>query len=90
MKIIEPKAGHEAFYQDVSALLQKHSEGLKPVEMLAISSQIVGKLLAMQDPIMTSPAAAMETVQLNIAAGNKDAVEKLQAIEQLHKPQGSA
>ena len=64
---------HEAFYQDLCAVLKKHSD--VPVdEMLAVTSNFVGKLVALQDQRKMSPALAMETVSRNIEEGNREAI----------------
>ena len=56
------KPQHEAFYQDLAALLHKHTEHLSALEMLAVAANMVGKIVAYQDQRIVTPEAAMRTV----------------------------
>jgi hypothetical protein len=80
MATIEPRVQQQAFYADVATLLKKHGESLSVIEMLAIASQIVGKLVGMQDPNSLTMEAVMETVMMNIRAGNQEMVEFAQSM----------
>jgi hypothetical protein len=75
-RTVAATAEHEAAYQDLCATLKRH-EQLKPEVMLAIASNFVGKLMAMQDQRTMTPARAIEIVRANIEAGNKQAVDEL-------------
>lgn len=68
---------HEAFYLDAVELLKKHSEHLSAREMLAIASNLVGKIVAMQDQRTTTPTQAMDIVAKNIEIGNKHVIGEL-------------
>jgi len=70
------RVDHEQFYQDVVALLKKHAGHLTGLELLAVVSNLVGKIIAMQDLSLT-PDEAMETVLRNIQIGNEQAYLKL-------------
>lgn len=82
--LIQPNAAHQAIYDEINSVLLKHSTNLSALEILAITSQIVGKVLAMQDQRTTTPESAMRTVEENITLGNR------QMIEQLNSPRGNA
>jgi hypothetical protein len=69
---------HEVAYQDLVALVRKHAEHLSSVEMLAVAANMLGKLVAMQDQRMLTPAMAMELVAQNIEEGNRQAIENIQ------------
>lgn len=75
MHIAKPE--HEVAYQDLAKLLQKHIANVSALELLAIASNLVGKLVAMQDQRVISPKSAMELVAKNIEAGNEHAVREL-------------
>lgn len=75
---------HEVAYQDICALLNKHSDKLSPAELLAIASNMVGKLVALQDQRTMHPSMAMEIVAQNLEVGN------LQAIQQVMASKGTA
>ena len=47
------------------------------MEILAIAANMVGKLVAMQDQRVVTPAIAMETVAKNIEVGNKQVIDAL-------------
>ena len=68
---------HEAFYQDLAVLLDKHAGHLSGVEILAIASNMVGKIVALQDQRSITPAKAMEIVFKNIEMGNSQVIESL-------------
>lgn len=78
------KPEHEAAYQDICALVNKHANKLSSSELLAVAANMLGKLVALQDQRSMSPAMAMEIVAQNIEHGNK------QVLKQLAKSSGSA
>jgi phage gp37-like protein len=69
-----PTPAHTAFRNDTVALLKKH-EHLSAVEMLAVTSILVGQLIALQDQRTMTPAQAMEIVSRNIEIGNMGAID---------------
>lgn len=75
-RTIKPNAAHEAFLAELKATLGNSGAGLPADVLLAIASQFVGQLVALQDIRKTSPAAAMEMVARNIEIGNAEAVSK--------------
>ena len=77
MKSHPARPQHEDFYQDLIALLKKHTEGMSPLEMLAVASNMVGKLVALQDQRAITPKHAMELVAKNIEEGNQQTLEKM-------------
>lgn len=68
---------HEAVYQELAAVMKKHEvAGAAPDELLAILSNMVGKVLAMQD--QRRPAAAyMDLIAENIEKGNAQMIAQL-------------
>lgn len=75
---------HEVAYQDIIKLVAKHADKLSSVELLAIASNMLGKLIAAQDQRQLTPEEVMDIVSVNIEIGNQ------QALEQLKKSMGSA
>lgn len=75
---------HVAFMEDLKAALAKHTN-LSGVEMLAVASQFVGNLVALQDQTRYSASKVMEIVANNIEIGNAVAIEAA-----LGNPQGRA
>lgn len=84
MSLHRTKPEHEVAYQDLCALMNKHADKLSAIELLAVASNMLGKLLAMQDQRITSVDLAKETMVRNIEHGNK------QAVDQLMKSEGRA
>lgn len=80
----EPTAEHIACMNDFKAVLVKHQH-LRPEEMLALVSQLVGNLIAFQDQTRYTPATAIRVVDMNIQIGNAVAVETV-----FKNPEGSA
>lgn len=77
MRMIEPTNAHQALYLDLSDLLRRHGESASALEILAISAQITGKLIALQDQTKVTKEVAMETVARNIELGNQQVIEAL-------------
>jgi hypothetical protein len=75
LKLAKPE--HEVAYQDLCALVNKHAAKLTSLELLAIASNMLGKLVALQDQRTVSPALAMEVVAQNIEHGNKMVLDQL-------------
>lgn len=76
VKLAKPE--HEVVYQELIALVNKHAGHLDALEMLAVASNMLGKLVAMQDQRTVSPAKAMEVVARNIEYGNQMVLEQIQ------------
>jgi hypothetical protein len=68
---------HQVAYQDIVALLNKYAGKLDALEMLAVASNMLGKLVAMQDQRKVTPAMAMEIVAQNIESGNQEVLAQL-------------
>jgi hypothetical protein len=71
------KPEHEAAYQDICKLVSKHADKLSAQELLAVAANMLGKLVAMQDQRVMSPAMAMEIVVQNLEHGNKTVIDQL-------------
>jgi hypothetical protein len=71
------KPEHEAAYQDLRLLINKHSDKLTGLELLAVAANMLGKLVALQDQRTVTPAMAMEVVAQNLEHGNKQVLEQL-------------
>lgn len=71
---------HEALYQDLIAAMRKHD--LSAIEILAVTANMVGKVLAMQDQTKGDAALYMRIVAANIEKGNQ------QALAEILKPMG--
>lgn len=76
---------HEVAYQDIMDLIGRHKGTLTPVDLLAIASNIVGKLIALQDQRKVTVDMAMKIVHANIEVGNKTVLDDLRA----RHPEGS-
>ena len=75
MKRVLPEAAHQAFTDDLIALLNKYAEPLTAVEMLALAAHLVGRMIALQDEENMTPIQAMDVVTRNIEQGNAEVVE---------------
>lgn len=65
-----------AFMDDLKATLGRHTS-LDATEILAVASQFVGNLIALQDQRKVTPDMAMELVAKNIERGNAAAIDGL-------------
>lgn len=70
-------ARHEEAMADLRAILRKFDD-LGPLDLLALASQMVGQLVALQDQRSITPQMAMEIVAANVEAGNQAALETIQ------------
>jgi hypothetical protein len=62
---------HEVAFADLAALVGKHAEKMTALELLAVASNMLGKLIALQDHRVTTAEQAMRVVVLNIGVGNE-------------------
>lgn len=83
-KSLLPDAEQKRFMAEAKALIGQFKH-LDPMEMLAIASQLVGNLIALQDQHKVTPEMAMEVVARNIEEGNAVAIET-----HLGNPRGAA
>jgi hypothetical protein len=77
MNLHSGKPEHQVAYNDLCMLIGKHASKVSPLEMLAIASNMVGKLVAMQDQRIVTPKMAMELVAKNIDEGNNQALVEI-------------
>ena len=69
-----PTPDHEAFRDDLLAILNRHAGTLDASEMMALAAYTTGQIMAMQDARKWSPALVMQIVAKNIEAGNAQAI----------------
>ena len=74
LKTKQPTVDHEAFRNDMIAVMDKHAGALDSAEMMALAAYTTGQIMAMQDARKWSPELAMEIVAKNIEAGNAQAI----------------
>jgi hypothetical protein len=67
----------EAFRQEFLALAQRYNHENSAMRLLAIASQGVGQLIALQDSSRYTSAEVMELVSANIQTGNLHQVEEM-------------
>jgi hypothetical protein len=82
-KIIKANPKHDAFYEDVVTAARKHD--LPPEELLIMMSNILGKILALQDQRRRTKDDYLRLMSMNIEQGNAEAV-----IQLMSKRAGSA
>lgn len=75
MKTKQPTVDHEAFRNDLIAIMDKHAGSLDASDMMALAAYTTGQIMAMQDARKWTPALAMEVVARNIEAGNVQAIQ---------------
>jgi hypothetical protein len=78
MTIVAAKKVHEDAFQDFVKWLDKYGH-LPPQELLALVSNLLGKMIALQDQRTMSPEEAMEIVASNIHHGNQQIMAELMA-----------
>ncbi|MET1413540.1 hypothetical protein ABVF61_14800 [Roseibium sp. HPY-6] len=78
MRYTAPSNTHFTLRQELVGVLGRYQDTLCPAELLAVSSQLVGNLIALQDETRMSPETAMEIVLQNIEEGNRAAIADLE------------
>ena len=81
---IATRKAHKDFYDDLTSLLGRHAAHLPADELLALASNVVGKILAFQDQRTMTAEGAMALIRENIEIRNREAIAGLM------KSQGSA
>jgi len=76
MKLAAPE--HEASYQEMCDLLKRHADKVSAVDLLAIASNMIGKLIALQDQRTMTREKAMKIVVANIEEGNRQVFSELE------------
>lgn len=71
---------HKVLYKELSALLAKHPS-ITAEEALAVASNLVGKVLALQDQRTMTKQRAFTIVLRNIEAGNEEVVSEMENME---------
>lgn len=79
MHVINPSAADKLLRDDILALVRRHLNLIPntPERILAVSSQVVGQVLALQNPVILGKDAAIAVIMTNIEKGNQDYVTKL-------------
>ena len=76
MKLLSPTPQHNTLMEDLKSAIIKNKE-LPLDEILAITSQLVGSLIALQDQTKYTAVVAVQLVEENISIGNKMAIESM-------------
>jgi len=76
-KTVLPTDKHQEFSKALKACMKANVGDLSAMEVLAIVSQLVGNLIALQDQTKVTPEMAMKLVSQNIQEGNLQAVQQL-------------
>lgn len=73
------KPEHEITYQDLAALIKKCTEkyNLSSEELLAVASNMLGKIIALQDQRTMTKDRAMKIVCANLEMGNQHIIGDL-------------
>jgi hypothetical protein len=82
----QPDARHTAYLDQLKAALGDSGKDLPAEELLAVTSQFVGMLIAQQDQRRFTPDMVMAIVGRNIEIGNASAIES----SGLTRPGGAA
>lgn len=86
MKKVIANEQHKKFRKYLEGAIAMGAKDLPAEEILAITSNFLGQLIALQDKIRFTSEMVMEIVFENIQVGNQESVNQLL----LSKPQGNA
>ncbi len=71
----QPDARHTAYLEELKAALGNSGKDLPAEDLLAVTSQFVGMLIAQQNQRRFTPDMVMAIVGRNIEIGNASAIE---------------
>lgn len=77
MHVINPSAADKLLREEILALVRRHLIPNTAERILAVSSQVVGQVLALQNPVTLGKDAAIAVIMANIEKGNQDYVTQL-------------
>jgi hypothetical protein len=77
MKSYAADAADKALHADIAALIKRHLIPDTPERALAVASQVVGQVLALQDQRYMTKAMAFDVVLSNIEIGNQSVIGNL-------------
>lgn len=80
MKTMKAEDHHNSLLDAMKAVLQDHSD-MDAEEMLAVLSQLLGQLVAMQDQEKMTVERAQRIIEHNLVQGNQAAIEYLMQSE---------
>lgn len=83
-RVIKATERHQAMHKELTSVLKKYADEMSAEEILALTAQLVGQTLALQDQRTMTMERAWDIIGRNIEAGNQHTVEML-----LGKPLGS-
>ena len=78
--MIEVQAANSAetaYYEELKLVLMKHQLLLSPIELLAVTSVLLGNVIALQDKSRIYYVEMNEVVRYNSASGYQDATNNL-------------
>lgn len=76
-KSTTPTPQHLAYREAIEKAMRDHGATLDALELLAITSHLVGQLVALQDQRKVTAEIALEVVQRNLEQGNAEAIASL-------------
>jgi hypothetical protein len=68
---------HVAFREELIAVMKKYGDDLSAIELLAVTSVLLGQMIAVQDQTKYTSKQIMDLVAKNIELGNQEAVDNL-------------
>lgn len=84
MKSVQPSEADKALHVDIAALIKRHLTPDTSERVLAIASQVVGQVLALQDQRTMTKKMAFDVILSNIELGNQS------ALASIHETKGTA
>lgn len=77
MHVVNSSAADKLLRDDILALVRRHLIPNTPERILAVSSQVVGQVLALQNPMTLGKDAAIVVIMANIEKGNQDFISQM-------------
>jgi hypothetical protein len=68
---------HVAFREELIGVMKKYGDDLSAIELLAITSVLLGQMIAVQDQTKYTSKQIMDLVAKNLELGNQEAVDNL-------------
>lgn len=75
--VVNPSAADNQLRKDILDLVRRHLIPNTPERILAVSSQVVGQVLALQNPVTLGKDDAIAVIMANIEKGNQDFISQM-------------
>jgi hypothetical protein len=92
VNVVDTTELHVKLKDDLAGIVHKYvnAHSMPMIDALAITSQFLGMLVALQDQTKWTPEALMSTVSINLQIGNSAVIENIGSFNTHGQPKGKS